>query len=96
MKKIILGVALAGLLIGCKKVQAGGNLGVLKMEAGAERYSDDQMKEYKPEANTAPEMAAPSAAGDSTQVSATMTPTVKTDSLKARKPATDTSPAHQL
>ena len=55
MKKIILGVALASLLIICKKIQAGGNKGVLKMEEGAERYSDDVKGTYveAPAANVA-------------------------------------------
>ena len=45
MKKIILGVAIAGLAISCQKIQAGGNKGVLKMEQGVERYSDDVMSD---------------------------------------------------
>ena len=55
MKKIILGVALASLVISCKKIQAGGNKGVLKMEEGAERYSDDVKGTYveAPAANVA-------------------------------------------
>ncbi|KIA90618.1 hypothetical protein [Kaistella jeonii] len=43
MKKVILVVAIAGLAISCQKIQAGGNKGVLKMEEGATRYSDDVM-----------------------------------------------------
>ncbi|MBW8360865.1 MAG: hypothetical protein K0M56_01615 [Kaistella sp.] len=42
MKKIILGVLLAGTVLSCKKVPEGGNLGVLKLEEGTERYSEDQ------------------------------------------------------
>lgn len=41
MKKIVLGIAIASLVISCKKVSAGGNLGRLKLESGSERYSDD-------------------------------------------------------
>ncbi len=41
MKKIILGVAVAGLVISCQKIQAGSNKGVMQMEHGVERYSDD-------------------------------------------------------
>lgn len=44
MKKLILGVALASFVISCKKVTAGGNVGVLKMEENADRYSEDEMK----------------------------------------------------
>ena len=43
MKKIILGVALASLVISCKKIQAGGNKGVLKLDENTERYSDDEI-----------------------------------------------------
>lgn len=45
MKKIILSVAIAGLAISCQKIQAGGNTGILKLEKGAERYSDDVMSD---------------------------------------------------
>ncbi len=40
MKKFILVIAVAGVAISCKKIQAGGNLGRLKLEEGTERYSD--------------------------------------------------------
>ena len=55
MKKIVLGVALASFVVSCKKIQAGGNKGVLKMEEGAERYSDDVKGTYveAPAANVA-------------------------------------------
>ena len=45
MKKIILGAAIASLAVSCKKVPEGGNRGVLKMEKGVERYSDDVMSD---------------------------------------------------
>lgn len=45
MKKIILGVAVAGLVASCQKVQPGGNLGVLQMEEGAQKYTDDVMSD---------------------------------------------------
>jgi hypothetical protein len=54
MKKLILGVALASLVISCKKVQAGGNIGVLKMEEGTDRYSEEEMKDEKVEAEKSP------------------------------------------
>ena len=55
MKKIILVFACASFVVGCKKIQAGGNKGVLKMEEGAERYSDDVKGTYveAPAANVA-------------------------------------------
>lgn len=40
MRKIILGIALASFVISCKKIQAGSNKGVIKLQEGAERYSD--------------------------------------------------------
>ena len=43
MKKIILGLAFASFVVSCKKIQAGSNKGVIKMEESAERYSDDQL-----------------------------------------------------
>lgn len=43
MKKLVLGVALASLVISCKKIQAGSNHAILKMEEGTERYTDDHM-----------------------------------------------------
>lgn len=42
MKKLVLGIAILGLVVGCKKAPAGGNHGVLKKEASTERYSDDE------------------------------------------------------
>jgi hypothetical protein len=43
MKKILLVVAFASAIVSCKKVQAGGNIGVLRLEEGTTRYSDDVM-----------------------------------------------------
>lgn len=45
MKKIIVGVALAGVVLSCQKIQEGGNKGNLKLEHGVERWSDDQMSD---------------------------------------------------
>ena len=55
MKKVVLVIAVAGIVMGCKKIQAGSNKGVLKMEEGAERYSDDVKGTYveAPAANVA-------------------------------------------
>ncbi len=41
MKKLVLGVAIASLVISCKKVAEGSNKGVIKLEEGTERYTDD-------------------------------------------------------
>ena len=40
MKKIVLVVVLASFVVSCKKIQAGSNKGVIKLEEGVERYSD--------------------------------------------------------
>lgn len=40
MKKILLGISLAVLVISCKKVPAGGNKDVIKLDPMAEHYSD--------------------------------------------------------
>lgn len=55
MKKIILVFACASFVVSCKKIQEGSNKGVLKMEEGAERYSDDVKGTYveAPAANVA-------------------------------------------
>ena len=55
MKKIILVFVCASCVGSCKKNQAGSNKGVLKMEEGAERYSDDVKGTYveAPAANVA-------------------------------------------
>jgi len=42
MKKLVLCLALATVAVSCKKIQAGGNKKVIKLEEGVERYSDDQ------------------------------------------------------
>lgn len=41
MKKLVLCLALATVAVSCKKIQAGGNKNIIKMEEGTERYSDD-------------------------------------------------------
>ena len=55
MKKIILVFACASFVVSCQKIQAGSNKGVLKLEEGAERYSDDVKGTYveAPAANVA-------------------------------------------
>lgn len=42
MKKLVICLALATVAVSCKKIQAGGNKDVIKLEEGAERYSDDE------------------------------------------------------
>ena len=41
MKKLIFGLAVAALVVSCKKIPAGGNKGALKLEENAEHYFDD-------------------------------------------------------
>ncbi|WP_336731371.1 hypothetical protein [Chryseobacterium sp. VD8] len=45
MKKLVICLALATVAVSCKKIQAGGNKNTLKLEEGAERYSDDPQGE---------------------------------------------------
>ena len=94
MKKLILGVALASLVISCKKVQAGGNLGVLKVEDGQDRYSEDVMTDKQ-----MPVAAAATAKPDSGMVT---TDTAKVSEMKAAPmkkveivPASLTSPMRE-
>lgn len=42
MKKLVICLALATVAVSCKKIQAGGNKSVIKLEEGVERYSDDE------------------------------------------------------
>ncbi|WP_027381573.1 hypothetical protein [Chryseobacterium daeguense] len=42
MRKLIICLAVATVAVSCKKIQAGGNKGTLKLEEGVERYSDDE------------------------------------------------------
>ncbi|WP_294303585.1 hypothetical protein [uncultured Chryseobacterium sp.] len=42
MKKLVICLALATVAVSCKKIQAGGNKDVIKLEEGVERYSDDE------------------------------------------------------
>ncbi|NML57379.1 hypothetical protein [Chryseobacterium cheonjiense] len=42
MKKLVICLALATVAVSCKKIQAGGNKKVIKLEEGVERYSDDE------------------------------------------------------
>lgn len=41
MRKLLICLAIATVAVSCKKIQAGGNKNALKLEEGAERYSDD-------------------------------------------------------
>ena len=42
MKKIMICLAVASIAVSCKKIQAGGNKQVIKLEEGVSRYSDDE------------------------------------------------------
>ena len=78
MKKLILGLAVATVVMSCQKVADGGNLGRLKLEEGTERYSDD---EQEADGHAAADHAAPAHE------------TAKTDSTAA-KPADSTKALH--
>ena len=85
MKKVILAVAIAGLAISCQKIQAGGNKGVLKMEHGVERYSDDVMSDEATAAVNAADAKKSAAmmSADSSKISVQPAVVVKKDSMKA-------------
>lgn len=85
MKKIILGVAIAGSVISCQKVREGSNKGVLKMEEGTERYSDDVIHGDGMPAATHETAVAEN---DSVKLAGAKETAVKTDSAKVEaKPA---------
>ena len=88
MKKVILGVAIAGLAISCQKVQAGGNKGVLVREEGTVRYSDDVMTDKPMKVK---ETEAKSNIGMMTNDSAKIANPAKTDSTKSTVPASATA-----
>ncbi|MCZ2085420.1 MULTISPECIES: hypothetical protein [unclassified Kaistella] len=92
MKKVILAVAIAGLAISCQKIQAGGNKGVLKMENGVERYSDDVMSDEATAAVNAADAkkSAEMMSADSSKVVAQPAQVIKTDSVKATEMPTST------
>ena len=86
MKKLVLGVALASFVISCKKIQAGSNHGVLKMEEGAEHYRDDVMKH-----ENAPVKNAETTPADSAKTSGMTNAPAKKDTAKVEaKPAAAT------
>ena len=41
MKKVILVFALASFVVSCQKIKQGDNKGILQMEEGADRYTED-------------------------------------------------------
>ncbi len=53
MKKLVLVLFVAGLAMSCKKVQAGGNQGVLRLEEGVDRYDAHENRAPLPAAETA-------------------------------------------
>ncbi|MBV8327600.1 hypothetical protein [Chryseobacterium sp.] len=82
MKKLVLCLAIATVAVSCKKVPAGGNRAVIKLEDGVERYSDDV--QGGAEAHTTGHEAAP----EHKEEAAAKPEAVKTDSTAAAaKPA---------
>ena len=49
MKKLFFVLAAGAVIVSCKKVTAGGNHGVLKVEEGVERYDDHEVREAQEE-----------------------------------------------
>ena len=85
MKKIILGIAVASFVVSCQKIQAGSNKGVIKMEEGAERYSDIEIGSTKvmPE-DAKTESVVSAVAADSTRTANIEGVTLKKDSVNAK------------
>ncbi|MFL9832957.1 hypothetical protein [Chryseobacterium terrae] len=82
MKKLVICLALATVAVSCKKIQAGGNKNMIKMEEGTERYSDDPQGVSEGH-GAAHEAAAPAHAESATEAHGTEAP--KTDSTAAKK-----------
>lgn len=95
MKKLVLGVSFLGLLASCNKIQPGSNHGVLRMEGGTERWSDDHKADNQSVAkDTAAATAQTPVAGDSTSAAKSIQNAL--DAKVKSKPNTDTSPQHAL
>jgi hypothetical protein len=92
MKKLIICLAIAAVAVSCKKIQAGGNHGVIKLEEGVERYSDDEQTSGHAEDLNAATHKMEVQTADSAKAVAPRTDTA------AVKPASDekkpTTPAH--
>lgn len=82
MKKLVICLALATVAVSCKKIQAGGNKGTLKLEEGTERYSDDPQGKAHENGHEAASMHVE----ETTAVKPEAQPS-KTDSTSMAKPA---------
>lgn len=81
MKKLVICLALATVAVSCKKIQAGGNKNIIKLEEGTERYSDDH--QGGSEAHGTAHEATPAHAEPTKEAHETEAP--KTDSTAAKK-----------
>lgn len=81
MKKLVICLALATVAVSCKKIQAGGNKNMIKMEEGTERYSDDP--QGVSEGHGTAHEATPAHAEPTKEAHGTEAP--KTDSTAAKK-----------
>lgn len=91
MKKVILAVVIAGFATSCKKIQAGSNKGALKIEEGANRYSEDEMGSVEHTAIphvTTPNVTTEAVHKDSTRTAPIQEVTITADSSKTVKPTT--------
>lgn len=86
MKKLIVGVAFASVVVSCKKIQAGSNHGVLKAEENAGRYSDDVMSDEATAKYDAMHGSANAASNDTTKATGMQTAPAKMDSAKIVTP----------
>ena len=91
MKKVILGVAIAGLAMSCQKIQPGGNQAALRMEDGVERYSDEMVTNTPSTAVKSSKTSAELPAGDSLRTASISAVQIQKDS--AQQTATPAQPA---
>lgn len=82
MKKVILGVAIAGLVISCQKIQAGSNKGVLQLTPGVERYSEDMVTNTPSTAVTGSKTSAEMPMNDSLKTTTLTEVQIKKDSVQ--------------
>ena len=78
MKKVILVFALASFVVSCQKIKQGSNKGVLQMEEGADRYTEDAQGSHE----QAPAAAVTATPQDSLRTAEVKEVTITADSTK--------------
>jgi len=87
MKKVILGVAIAGLAMSCQKIQPGGNKAILQMEEGTEHYGYDMVTNTPSTAVKSTKTTAELPAGDSLRTATIGAVEISKDSTQQATPA---------